>query len=63
MGSGLFPLDERWGLKRGVYRAGLACDMVWLSGLPPYEQASTVFARIAGRLVPAAAWRNTLQGD
>jgi hypothetical protein len=38
----------------------MARDMVWLSGLLPYEQASAVFERIAGRLVASVSlWRET----
>ncbi len=34
--------------------------MVWLSGLLPYEQASAVWGRIGGRLVPGVSlWRET----
>lgn len=62
MGIGLFPLDERWGLGQSVYSRGMARDMVWLSGLLPYEQASAVYQRLAGRLIPAASlWRTTRQ--
>lgn len=40
----------------------MARDMVWLSGLLPYEQASAVYERLAGRLIPAASlWRTTRQ--
>jgi hypothetical protein len=38
----------------------MARDRVWLSGLLPYEQASAVYERHAGRLVPGASlWRET----
>jgi hypothetical protein len=34
--------------------------MVWLSSLVPYEQASTVYGRISGRMIPVSSlWRET----
>ncbi len=57
-GSGFFPLDERWSLNESAYSPELARDMVWLSGLLPYEQASAVFERIGHRLIPGVSlWR------
>lgn len=60
MGSGLFPLDERWGLTESVYSPEMARQMVWLSGLLTYEQCSQAFERLAHRLIPSASiWRQT----
>lgn len=65
VGSGFFPLDRRWGLGRGVYSPGMAKQMVWLSGLLPYEQAAQVFDRIGGRCIPAMSiWeQNRVHGE
>lgn len=55
-----FPLDERWGLSRSVYSPGRAKQMVWLSGLLPYEQAVQVFERIGHCSIPGVSiWRQT----
>lgn len=55
-----FPLDERWGLSGSVYSPGRAKQMVWLSGLLPYEQAAQVFERIGHCVVPGVSiWRQT----
>jgi hypothetical protein len=41
---------------------GCAKQMVWLSGLLPFEQCAEVFERIGGRLIPASSiWRQTQQ--
>ena len=59
-GRGFSPLDERWGLTESVYSPECAHQMVWLSGLLPYEQAAQVFERIGGRRLPASSiWRQT----
>ncbi len=59
-GRGFSPLDERWGLTESVYTPACAQQMVWLSGLLPYEQAAQVFERIGGRPLPASSiWRQT----
>ena len=43
-----------------MYSPERAKQMVWLSGLLPYEQATEVFERIGHRYVPAASiWRQT----
>jgi len=53
-----FPRDKQWGLTKSVYSPHLAQEMVWLSGLLPYEQASTVWARIGECELPASSlWR------
>jgi len=58
----IFPLDEQWGLNETVYSPGLAKQMVWLSGLLPYEQCEAVLERIGERMVPASSiWRQTQQ--
>jgi hypothetical protein len=57
-----FPLDQRWKLTEGVYSAGCAQQMVWLSGLLPYEQCQAVFERIGGMHIPSSSiWRQTQQ--
>ncbi len=62
MAQGLFPLDKQLGLNRTGYSAEFAKEMVWLSGLLPYEQCTAVFARIGKRWVPASSiWRQTQQ--
>lgn len=62
MGEGFFPLDEKWGLTNSVYSPERAKQMVWLSGLLPYEQAAEVFERIGRCHAPAASiWRQTRQ--
>jgi hypothetical protein len=58
--SGFFPQDEQWGITQSVYSVGCAKQMVWLSGLLPFEQCAEVFERIGGRLIPASSiWRQT----
>jgi len=58
--GGFSPLDERWGLADSVYSPGMAKQMVWLSGLVPYEQARQVFERIGHRCIPqASVWRQS----
>jgi len=57
---GFFPLDEQWQLDESVFSNGYACQMVWLSGLLPYEQCEAVFAQIGERWVSASSiWRQT----
>lgn len=58
--QGLFPLDKQWQLDASVYTSALACQMVWLSGLLPYEQCEAVFQTIGERWVSASSiWRQT----
>lgn len=60
MDIGIFPLDEQLGLTRSAYSMSLAKQMVWLSGLLPYEQCSAVFEVVGERLIPASSiWRQT----
>jgi hypothetical protein len=57
-----FPLDERWQLTNSVYSAGCAQQMVWLSGLLPYEHCQAVFERIGKLHIPSSSiWRRTQQ--
>jgi len=57
-GQGFFPLDERWGLDGSDYSPERAKQMVWLSGLLPYQQAAQVFERIGRCVIPATSiWR------
>ena len=56
----IFPLDKQLGLNRSVYSPEMAKQMVWLSGLLPYDQCEQVFARIGERMIPASSiWRQT----
>lgn len=56
--QGFFPLDERWGLDGSDYSPERAKQMVWLSGLLPYQQAAQVFERIGRCAIPATSiWR------
>ena len=60
MEQGLFPLDKQWHLDTSAYTRDLACQMVWLSGLLPYEQCQRVFKTIGERWVSASSiWRQT----
>jgi hypothetical protein len=53
-----FPLDQQWQVNRTVYSEGMARQMVWLSGLLPYQQCAEVFQRIGEQHVPASSiWR------
>ena len=55
-----FPLDEQWQLDRSVFTRELARQMVWLSGIVPYEQCEAVFAEIGGQWLGASSiWRQT----
>lgn len=57
---GFFPLDEQWRLEGSVFSNGVAAQMVWLSGLLPYEQCQAVFAEIGEQWVSASSiWRQT----
>jgi hypothetical protein len=54
------PLDKRWGLDGSVYSESLRQQMVWVSGLLPYQQAEQVFERIAHRVIRhSTIWRQT----
>jgi len=58
--QGVFPQDERWSLNETVYSDAIGKQMVWLSGLLPYEQCQAVFERIGERCIPASSiWRPT----
>lgn len=58
--QGVFPQDEQWCLNETVYSDAMAKQMVWLSGLLPYEQCQAVFEQIGERLIPASSiWRQT----
>lgn len=55
-----FPLDEQWQLDRSVFTRDLARQMVWLSGIVPYEQCEAVFAEIGEQWFSASSiWRQT----
>lgn len=57
-----FPLDERWKLTESVYSSRCARQMVWLSGLLPYEHCQAVFERIGKLHIPSSRiWRRTQQ--
>lgn len=60
VGQAFFPLDEQWNVHQTIYSEGVAQQMVWLSGLLPYEQCEWVFERIGERLIPASSiWRQS----
>jgi hypothetical protein len=49
-------------LNRSAYSPALAKQMVWLSGLLPYDQAAEVFERIGQRVIPRMSiWRQAQQ--
>ena len=55
-----FPLDEQWQLDRSVLTKEVARQMVWLSGLLPYDQCEAVFAQIGEQWLSASSiWRQT----
>ena len=56
----IFPLDERWHLTQREYSPNLGRELVWLSGMLPYEQASEVCRRWGFLSVPATSlWEYT----
>lgn len=60
MEAGFFPLDEQWQLDASVFTNGVACQMVWLSGLLPYKQCEDVFMEIGEQWISASSiWRQT----
>ena len=55
-----FPLDKQWQLDGSVFTKEVARQMVWLSGLLPYEQCEAVFAQIGEQWFSASSiWRQT----
>ena len=44
--QGYFPLDRQWQLDQSVFTNAVACQMVWLSSLLPYEQSEAAFEQI-----------------
>ena len=58
MAPGFFPLDEQLGLSRSGFSRAFAKQMVWLSGLLPFEQSVAVMTRIGERFVSQSTmWR------
>lgn len=58
--KGIFPLDEQLKLTSSGFSADLSKQMVWLSGLLPYEQCEQVMARIGERYVSdSSIWRQS----
>jgi hypothetical protein len=58
----IFPLDERLGLPAGSLSPCLRRDVVWLSALLPYAQASAVLWRIGRHDLPTTTlWDHTQQ--
>lgn len=56
----IFPLDEQLGVSASGFSRALSKQMVWLSGLLPYEQCEQVLARIGERYVSASSiWRQS----
>lgn len=57
---GISPLDKRWQLTRREYSPDLGRELVWLSGVLPYEQASEVCRRMGGWCIPTTTlWEHT----
>lgn len=60
MDAVIFPLDEQLKLNRSAYSPELARQMVWLSGLLPFQQCAAVFEQIGERFIPGSSiWRQT----
>ena len=58
--KGFSPLDEQLKLTRSGFSAELSKQMVWLSGLLPYEQCEQVMERIGERYVSdSSIWRQS----
>lgn len=58
MAQVFFPLDEQLDLSRSGFSAAFAKQMVWLSGLLPFEQSVEVMTRIGERFVSqSTTWR------
>ena len=56
----IFPLDEQLKLTSSGFSHDLSKQMVWLSGLLPYEQCEQVMARIGERYVSdSSIWRRS----
>jgi hypothetical protein len=56
----IFPLDEQLKLTSSGFSHELSKQMVWLSGLLPYEQCEQVMARIGEHYVSASSiWRQS----
>jgi hypothetical protein len=56
----IFPLDEQLKLTRSGFSHELSKQMVWLSGLLPYEQCEQVMERIGERYVSdSSIWRQS----
>jgi Transposase len=59
-GTDIFPLDEQWGIRGHLYSDGLTKQMVWISGVLPYEQCQQAFERLAERPMPKSSiWRES----
>jgi hypothetical protein len=55
-----FPLDKQWQLDGSVFTKEVARQMVWLSGLLPYDQCEAVFVQIGEQWLSASSiWRQT----
>lgn len=58
----IFPLDDRWKIRGESLSDALRQQMVWLSGLLPFQQASQVFEKIGGMsLSPTMLWEKSQQ--
>jgi hypothetical protein len=58
--KGIFPLDEQLKLTSSGFSHDLSKQMVWLSGLLPYDQCEQVMERIGERYVSdSSIWRQT----
>ena len=58
--KGIFPLDEQLRLTSSGFSHDLSKQLVWLSGLLPYDQCEQVMERIGERYVSdSSIWRQT----
>ena len=56
----IFPLDEQLGVSSSGFSKALSKQLVWLSGLLPYEQCEQVMERIGERYVSdSSIWRQS----
>jgi len=60
VGRDIFPLDDQFGMTASGFSQAFSKQMVWLSGLLPYEQCEQVLARIGERYGSASSiWRQS----
>jgi len=58
----IFPLDERWDIAGAGLSEALRKQVVWLSGLLPFEPASQVLEKLAHLTIPTTTvWKQSCQ--